>query len=117
MQAKLELMSVEAFIKLKTAVDEVFRRRQRSMLYPGALASFTSRDGARLIMKIEKINPKSIGGYIVDEYGVMTSGRKSSWKVGPTLLTPFIKKEVQAKPPPPPTGFGKDKPTSAVASW
>lgn len=109
---KLESLSLETLLKLKENVQAAITRKQRQVLRPGTEATFYSeKRGRNVRILIEKINPKSIGGYEIDAHG--NHLRSAKWRVHPSLLTPVLTKPAVA--PVAKLGAGADRPTGSPA--
>ena len=113
MLEKLEMLSIEALIKLRDSVNAVLSNKTDKMLRVGQIAYFEPSDGGdRTYIVITKVNPKTFSGY---RYDINTGAheRNLRWKVGKRLLTPHIEPK---KPEPKPFGIGHDRPAQQ-AVW
>lgn len=109
---KLKALPIEALLDLSDALKVVLEEKKRHMLRPGVLATFTDTRVVPPVERticIERINPKTISGYVVENGRHM---RERKWKVGHGLLRPVIER----KKPAVSLGTGADRP-AAQASW
>ena len=110
---KLDAFSLDTLKALKEQVTQAIKRKQRALLRPGSMAEFSSEKyGKRIRIMIERINPKTVGGYEID----IASGAhltKRKWRVAPEFLEPYT---VPVKPPAKPLGVGADAPATG-AGW
>lgn len=110
MNPKLMALPIDALQQLKKDVDEAMSHRKYELFRVGKLASFYSaKKGREVIIRITKINTKTVMGDEVNERGIPT-GMK--WKCGPSCLTvlPDAPKVVI-----PEKGVGADAPESSLA--
>jgi hypothetical protein len=90
---KLDALSIDTLMALKESVVQAIVRKQRQTLRAGSEAEFYHPKLGRTVrIMIERINPKTIGGYEIDENGIHL--RKKTWRVGPSILKPVVKKEM-----------------------
>lgn len=108
---KLDAFSLETLQKLGKQITEAIGRKQRQVLRPGIEATFLHpQQGRRIRIMIQKVNPKTIGGYEIDDDGIHL--RRKTWRVAPNLLEVVPPKVIV----PIKLGVGKDAPAT-VASW